>query len=448
MGERFCSLCRRFSHFFQVKTRNSSRQSEQYLKGLMQVSRKNMERMAEVVPDCNDQALQHFISNSKWDYRAVIDQVALKVSGLFTDPSNTALLIDESGFEKKGKKSVGVDRQWNGRLGKVENSQVGVFASLVNGVRATLIDVRLFLNKAWVQDKARASAAKIPDEKLVNKSKAELALDMIRHNRQLGVEFSWVGADALYGKDPRFLRSLDDDGEVFVVDVHKNQHIYLEDPEPMMPESKQGRGRKPKQRVAQTKSVRVDKWLGEQPEHKWSLVTLRDSTRGKLQVEILHRHVWLWDKREEKARHWHLLVRREVDSTKEITFSLSNAPKDVSKHRLARMQGQRFWIERAFQDGKSNAGLGDYQVRSWTAWHHHMAMVMIAMLFMLEERIEMQDDHPLLSSSDIEFLLARFLPRRDVTQEEVIRLIKVRHQRRLLAIEAARRKQIWQQQFR
>ncbi len=400
-----------------------------------------MERMAEVVPGSNDQALQHFLSNSRWDERNVLNQVALWASSLFENTADSALLIDESGFEKKGEMSVGVARQWNGRLGKVENSQVGVFASLVNGTRATLIDTRLYLPSVWVNDSARSSAARIPKEAMVCKSKPKLALEMIRHNRDLGVGFSWVGADALYGKDPTFLRALDDDGEVFVIDVHKSQHIYLEDPEPTIPASPKGRGRNRTRRVTKTKSVRVDRWLSDQPEFEWERVTLRDTTRGELQVDILQKRVWLWDRKEEQARHWHLLVRREVDSRDEIAYSLSNAPEDVPALRLAQMQGQRFWVERSFQDGKSNVGLGDYQARSWIAWHHHMALVMVAMLFMLEERIAAEDDCPLLTCADIETLLAHFLPRRDVTVEEVIRQLHIRHQRRQAAIDYAYRKQ-------
>ncbi len=168
---------------------------------------------------------------------------------------------------------------------------------------------------------------------------------------------------------------------------------------------------------------------------------MRNSTKGKLQVEVLHRRVWLWDKKEAQARHWHLIVRREVHARDEIKYGLSNTPAETSVHRLAQMQGQRYWIERSFQDGKSQAGLDHYQVRGWTAWHHHMALVMMAMLFMLQERIQQHDEHPLLSCADIETLLAHFLPRRDVGEEEVIRQLEVRHQKRQASIDSAYAKQ-------
>ena len=135
------------------------------------------------------------------------------------------------------------------------------------------------------------------------------------------------------------------------------------------------------------------------------------------------------------------MVRREIKARDEIKYSPSNAPADTSLQRLAQMQGQRYWVERSFQDGKSQAGLDHYQARGWKAWHHHMALVMMAMLFMLKQRIEHRDELPLLSCADIETLLAHFLPRRDVGVEEVIRQMEVRHQKRQASIDFAYAKQ-------
>jgi len=407
----------------------------------MQAEKKNMERMAEVVPDSCDQSLQHFLSNSGWGARAVIDQVAVETSDLIGDDQNTALIIDESYFAKKGTKSVGVARQWNGRLGKVDNSQVGVFAALSCGKYATLIDGRLYLPKAWVNDPERCNTSHIPIESQVMKSKSDLALEIVRHNRSLGVRFNWVGLDGGYGKEPAFLRALDKDGETFVADVHKDQLIYLEDPQPVVPEKVSTRGRKPTLLVAQTSPVRVDKWVSEQPEAAWERMILRQSTKGKKYVKVLHRRVWLWDKEESKAHCWHLIVRREINARNEVKYSLSNALHDTTPLRLAKMQGQRFWVERSFQDAKSQAGLADYQVRGWKGWHHHVALVMMATLFMLKERVEQHDDYPLLSCADVECLLAHLLPRRDVGLEEIERQMRIRHKKRQASINYANKKQ-------
>ena len=430
-----------FSENFTLKTRKVTKQCEQYICGLTQARRKNMERMAEVVPDSNDQSLQHFVSNSNWRARPVLDQVALSADGLLGGNEDSALLIDESAFAKKGNKSVGVSRQWNGNMGKTDNCQVAVFAALSCGESATLIDTRLYLPKKWVEDRARCDAAGIPRKHQVMKSKSDLALEIVRHQRQLGVRFNWVGMDAGYGKDPALLRTLEDDGEVFVADVHKDQRIYLEDPRPSIPQKTTTKGRKHTRLVAQTKPVRVDHWVAEQPDSAWKRVILRESSKGKLYVEVLHRRVWLWDQKEAEARCWHLIVRREVKAKGEIKYSLSNAAADTPMQQLAEMQGQRFWIERSFENGKGPVGLSHYQVRGWKAWHHHMALAMMAMLFMLKERIEHRVSHPLLSCADIEVLLTHFLPRRDTTASEVIRQLTVRHRKRQASIESAYRKQ-------
>jgi SRSO17 transposase len=441
MGLRFQNFSKRFERHFWRWTRSVAAQAQQYLQGLMQARRKNMERMEEVVPDCDYQSLQHFLSDSAWDARAVLDQVAVEADRHLGGSADSCLLIDESCFQKKGEKSVGVARQWCGRLGKVDNCQVAVFAALAQGSSSTLIDTRLYLPKEWTDDAKRCRAAGVPCAEVVLKSKADLAFEMVVHARQNGVRFGWVGADGGYGKDPSFLRRLADHGETFMAEVHKDQQIYLEDPAPCVAERKTFRGRRPTLLEAQSASHRVDAWVQAQPSELWQKVVVRPGTRGELRVEALSRRVWVWDGKEKKARFWHLVATREMDSPEKIKYALSNAPGETSLERLVQMQRQRFWIERCFEDAKSEGGLADYQVRGWRAWHHHMALVLMAMLFMLEERLSHKESHPLLSCSDIEALLAQFLPRRDVTVEEVVRQMAARHEARRKAIETAYRRQ-------
>ncbi|XOF33648.1 MAG: hypothetical protein ACL93V_16900 [Candidatus Electrothrix sp. YB6] len=136
-----------------------------------------------------------------------------------------------------------------------------------------------------------------------------------------------------------------------------------------------------------------------------------------------------------------LVVRREVKSPKKIKYSLSNAESNTSTRRLAYMQAQRYWVERPFQDAKNECGMGDYQARGWLAWHHHMTMVMMAMLFMVEQRLYHQVGVPLLSCADITTLLKSILPRRDVNEDEVIRQLRQRHEKRQASIDFAYEKQ-------
>lgn len=441
IGEGFHRFIESFREYFRTATSLVFVQAEQYLKGLMLSRKRNMERMAEVVPDSDDQVLQQFLSKSPWDERAVMDRVAWELDQLFGGDPNTCLIVDESGFPKKGEKSAAVKRQWCGEKGKVDNCQVGVFLSLSCEERVSLMNGRLYLPQEWVNDPDRCKEAGIPQEHIVFKSKSELAMEMIKHTDANGIRFNWVGADGGYGKEPQFLRNLDSEGHVFVVDVHKDQTIYLEDPKPSVPKRESNKGKNPSKLKAHADPIRADKWVAQQPENLWKRVIIRKTTKGILSVDILHERVWVWDGEEEHAHCWHLIVRREPNAPEDIKYTLSNAPCETPVERLAYMQGQRYWIERSLQDGKNACGLGDYQVRLWRGWHHHVALVMMTMLFMLKSRMCSTSDHPLLSCSDIQVLLAHFLPRRDVTVEEVIRQMQERHRRRQASIDSAYRRQ-------
>jgi len=393
-----------------------------------------MERMAEAVPETDAQALQNFLSNSPWDPDAVIGHVAERANDALG--KDKCLLIDETGIPKKGEKSVGVGRQWCGALGKVDNCQVAVFAVLGHSRHAAPIDCRLFLPKSWVKDRERCKQAGVPSHRLKYLRKHDLALEMVRTARDRGIDFTWVGCDGFYGEDPDFLRKLDQMDEIFMADVHCDQMIWLEDPQPHVPPRRSQRGRKPKKLKAQSASIRVDTWVHQQPSSAWQRTRVRDTTKGNLVVDMLHQRVWLWDGKEANAHQWHLVVRREVDGNK-IKYSLSNAHSDTPLVRLAFQQAQRYWVERAFQDAKQQCGLDEYQFRGWRGWHHHMALVLMAMQFMLEQRLQNQELYPLLSSADIVSLLKYFLPKRVADQEEVFRQMAIRHKKRQAAIDSA-----------
>lgn len=411
--------------------------AQQYLCGLMQAEKRNMERMVEAVPDSDYQVLQNFLTHSSWDYRPVMDRVARNADALVGGEIGTGLYIDESAFAKKGDQSVGVARQWNGRLGKQDNCQVGVFGALGRGDRVSLIDARLYLPKEWTDNPRRCDQADVPRAEQTHRTKLELAQQIVQHARATGVRFEWVGVDGAYGQSLEFLQSLQAQGETFLAEIHSDRHIYLTDPAPYLPPQSLGRPRVRYHSDAQP--IEVRKWVKRQPASRWRKRTLRNATKGDLVVEVMHQRVWLWDKYSPTAHCWHLIIRREVGSTGTLKYSLSNAPAKTSVRKLARMQAQRFWIERAFQDAKSHIGMAHYQARQWPSWHRHMALVMMAMLFMLQERLEHSDTHPLLSCYDIQILLATSLPDRRASQEEVLRQMQVRHQQRQALIDSANR---------
>ena len=436
-ARRFLLYFNKFSSFFETKQHHA----RHYFKGSMQADKRNMERMEERIPEAREQGLQYFISDCTWDEGPLLKKIAADSDHFLGGRDDSALYLDETGFPKKGEKSVGVARQWCGQLGKVDNCQVGAFSSLGCETFVTPIGYKLYLPQVWTKDKTRCQEAKIPLEHCVYKSKHDLAMELIKDACDNNVRFNWIGADGFYGKNPAFLREIDQLGKTFVIDVHKDQHIYLADPAPSVVPAKSIKGRKPSRLQAQTESVRVDKWVASRPEEEWQRLQLRKTTKGYLLVDVLHAHVWVWDGEEKTAQKWRLIVRREVDSPHKIKYSLNNAPEEISIVRLAYMQAQRYWIERTFQDSKTHCGMGEYQMRGWYGWHHHMAMVLMAMLFLLHERLEHKESVNHLSCTDIVELLRLFLPRRDITEEEVLRQLQVRHAKRQASIDYAYKKQ-------
>jgi SRSO17 transposase len=436
------SFVNSYTHHFRSYRHDVSEKARQYAKGLMQAdrSKKNMERMAEAVPDSDPRNLQQFLTHSKWSAREVIDHVARDANELLGDPSEAALLIDESGFGKQGKMSVGVARQWFGRLGKVENCQVAVFGVLANGDRAVPVDERLYLPEEWTDDPERCAKAGVPETDRKFKTKKELAAGIVRDASDKGLEFGWVGADSGYGKGLGFCKAVDDLGKRFVVDVHRDFRVWLEDPRPRVPEKKGGPGPKFTRYRTDAEAVKVEDLVAEHDLGNRPVLELRDSSRGPLKARALCLPVYVWDGESPKAERWLLVATRTIGSNPDTKMSVSNAPESVGLERLAWMQRQRYWVERAFEDAKGECGMADYQVRKWNGFHHHMALVMMAMLFMLSERMRNADEIPLLSCADIERLLSRFLPRRDVTRDEVLRQMEERHRRRQAATESHSRR--------
>jgi SRSO17 transposase len=417
------AFCEDYTPYFRAARHGLSDKARNYLGGLMmKAERKNMERMEEYVPDYDYQGQQQFLSDSPWDHGALVERIGRDVDELLGG-ADSMLLIDESGFAKKGEKSVGVARQWNGRLGKVDNCQVGVFAALSDGRNCAPIDTRLYLPEAWTGDPQRCRKAKVPEENLAHKTKPELAWEMVEKAREGGLRFGWVGLDSLYGNAPHLLRSIEDAGLLYCADVHRDQMVFLEDPAAK----------------AQAGAVRfrVDELFSKAA--KWKKVQVRESTKGMITVEAIALRVWIWNGREQNARRcWAVCAIDPNDGRRR--YFLSNAPATASLALLVRKHATRYWIERSFQDAKTSAGMADYQARGWLAWHHHMALVMLAMLFMLRQRIQHAETVELLSCQDIVELLNVYLPRADRSKEAVLRNIQRRHTKRNAAIQSARRR--------
>lgn len=420
---------------------SAAQQAAIYVRGLMEARTgdRNLEDIAETVPGADHQRVHHFISNVPWDETRVFEWVSAQADGMLGGTPLSYLIVDESGYSKKGTSSVGVARQYNGRLGKVDNCQVGVFAALAAGSRVTLLEGRLYLPEVWCEDAARCDKVKVPADKREFKTKSQMALEMVRTQRARGVRFNWVSMDGGYGKDPALLRALDADGEIFVVDVHGNQHLWLENPFPAPPQLRTGKRQGTRLKAA-GQSIEVRAWAAAQPPEAWIRFKRREGINGALRGEFLHRRVWLWNGSEQTAQLWHLIAWRPDEDAADIKYVLSNAPADLAVIDLARMAASRFWVERALQDAKGAVGMAEYQLRGWVGWHHHMALVMLAMLFMLQQRILLALELPLLSAEDIVWVLERYLPNPQATEAEIQSALARRHNRRQIDIDSRKRR--------
>jgi SRSO17 transposase len=428
-----------YHHCFHNETSDGHELGEAYVRGLFktEAGKRNIERMNEELELSGDsyQRVQQFITNSTWSAAYLIREIALNTSIFYARQDDyrrcdVAYIIDESAHIKKGKHSVGVARQYAGVRGKVENCQTGVYASLAWKSHSTLMNERLFLPESWTSNSKRCEQAGIPEDQRTFKTKLELALEMVKADVEAGVAFGWVGGDGLYGHGLELGNLLDNMGLTFLLDVHCNQHIYPFKPQLGVPESTSKRGPKPTKRRADCDPIRVDVYARQLPSDEWQTVTVRDGTKGPLTLSMHAARVWLWDGKSDTATERALVISRNQADNK-IKYSLSNADDlATSIQRFAYMQAQRYWVERAFQEAKSELGMSDDQVRKWNAWHHHMALVMLSLAFIVKERILYKDDCPLLSCRDIRLMMIAMLLNDPAAVDKRIAQLEVRHEQR------------------
>jgi SRSO17 transposase len=433
-----------YRDYFHNDTSDGHELCRSYITGLLKTEsgKRNIERINEEIemPGDSYQQLQQFITDSPWSSEGVISAVARNTSYLYSDQPgyrvrNVGYIIDESAHLKKGCHSVGVARQYAGVIGKVDNCQVGVYASLVWESHSTLINCRLFLPESWTSSPERCEKAGIPAEARAFKTKLELALDMIKADIAAGVEFNWIGGDGLYGHGAELRDAIENMGLTFVLDVHCDQMIYATEPTISIPEKTSGPGRRPTKPHADMDPIKVKWYASHLIPAEWQIVTIRDAVKGPLTLSIHAQRVWVWDGHSSSAKARVLIISRNLADNK-TKYSLSNVDlKNTPIERLAYMQAQRYWVERAFQDGKSELGMSDYQVRKWTAWHHHMALVMLSLSFIVKERINFKIEYPLLSCRDVRLMIIALLIKDPNLIEKRMEQMKYRHKQRREDIE-------------
>ncbi len=281
--------------------------------------------MVERVPESSYQQLQHFISESEWDAKAVMEDVARNTNrSLESVCGEKGLILDESGNGKAGEKSVGVARQYIGNVGKVCNSQVGVYAGLSRADKISLVGAKLYLPREWTADKKRCRKAGIPPEEQTYRTKPELGLEIIKALEGV-IEYDWVGGDSIYGNSPELRQSLRKLGKSYVMDVGEELQGCLEKPLPFVPESS-GRGRNRSRFVIGEKKISLKKLAEEIAESEWKSIKYRAGTKGKLVREAVLKKIWIWKKGTAEVEETEVLISRKMDKT-EVKYSLCNEPK-------------------------------------------------------------------------------------------------------------------------
>jgi SRSO17 transposase len=402
-----------YEKYFLIGQKTQIGNAKQYLEGLFCAERgkRNIERMVEEVTDSEYESLQHFISNSPWDSKGLMEELAGNVSKKLQPLGKIGCTVDEKAHLKKGTKSVGVARQYAGTSGKVDNCQVAVYLSLNAGKYAALSNFRLYLPIEWADDKKRCLKAGIPQEYIVFKTKQQLALEMISEHLVNGVHFDYVNGDGLYGNGYEFSKGLDSMGVKYVLETHFDQHIYLQKPLIAVPAAENGkRGRKPTLPQADIQPITIDEYAKSLRKNQYKEVRIRPTTKGWLTALIHVAKVWVWDKKsgDQQAIEQTVVIRKPLNKKDKTKYSLSNIPvEEQSIEDFAFMQAQRFWIERCFRDSSHDLGMSDYQVRTYKGFFNHMALTSVALEWVLTERLENAIEIPLLSVNDIRILIAK-----------------------------------------
>lgn len=372
----FESFHARFAGFF---VRSEPREAaRQYLRGLLApVPRKNCWQMAEATGAKDPQAMQRLLFGALWDADAVRDELQTFVVERFGKADGIGI-VDETGFLKKGTKSVGVKRQYCGTAGKIENCQVGVFLTYCTGRGYTFLDRRLYLPEEWCEDRERRREARVP-EKVIFQTKSQLALQMLEHAWARGVPMRWVTGDEIYGDGTRFRDRIAQAGKRYVLAVSANTPVWRER-QPVVASFKGQRGRprkKPRLANGATAWEPVSARVAALPSQAWRRLAVGQGEKGPRIYDWAR--VRIFEKRGAVPgpEGW-LLARRSITDPTELAYYLSNAPRSTSLRTLAEVAGARWSIETTFEEGKGEAGLDEYEVRYWHSWHRHITLSMMA----------------------------------------------------------------------
>lgn len=337
--------------------------------------------------------LQRFLSQSPWDHQDVQHEIQAVfaeklVPSTATWSIGTVGVFDSSGFPKKGIESVGVQRQYCGRLGKKDNCQVGVFLVGVTPAGCALLDHQLYLPKVWASDQERRDQVHVPKE-IRFQTELKIAVHLLdRIEAAKKVHFDWVTADETYGRNGAFMDDLEARSQKYVVEVPVNITVWTVDPATQLPPPPEGRGR-PATRPRRDSVRSVKEVAASLPASAWHAYQVREGACGPLVFEFAAVRVWA-------VRHHHagppiwLMMRRSLAAEPEIKYFVSNADETTPLESMALVSSCRIRVEEYFGDGKGHLGMAQYEARGWASWHHHMSLVAVAHLLVTLTRLTLK----------------------------------------------------------
>ncbi len=361
--------------------------AKRFVQGLLhRGERRNAENIAEAMTGGPVRNLQAFLTTGAWSDAAVLAQVRRDALEVLAD-DDAVWNTDETGFPKKGTKSVGVKRQYSGTLGRTDNCQVAVFANYCSSKGHTFMDRRLFLPQEWADDPERRVEAGVP-EAVVFRTKPQLGLAMIAEAVSAGVPFRWVGGDSVYGDSPTYVQGVRELGKWYVVDTSADARVWTDEPQVIpaerRPRSRSG-GRPCTRSRILSKPRRVDEVVAALPEAAFRRVVVAEGSQGPRVYEYAEVWVWFSEERRPGPRE-RLLVRRSLGQEPELKYHRSNAPAEQSLTKLAQVRACRWTIEEDIESAKGECGLDEYETRGWVGWHHHTALSLVALVFLVRQK--------------------------------------------------------------
>jgi SRSO17 transposase len=358
----------------------------EFVHGLLGAAeRRNIENIAQAVTGGVVRTLQKFISQGCWNAADVLAELQSHVAEVLGEAGAT-INVDETGFPKKGVKSVGVKRQYSGTLGRIDNCQVGVMANYCSSGGHTLIGRRLFLPEEWVTDSPRREAAGVPAG-VIFRTKPELALEMVHSAVQAGMPFQWVGGDSVYGDSPTFVQGIRALEKWYVADTSSDARVWLTRPRMRQVGRVGKRGGRPATKAKPlTKPIPVAEAIAGLPPSAFRRITVSEGSQGPIVYDYAELTVWFSEESLPAGQPERLLVRRSLGQEPDLKYHRSNAPADIPLKQVASQRALRWTIEQDIQAGKGESGLDEYETRGWAGWHHHTALALLALLFLVLQR--------------------------------------------------------------